>query len=84
MNDNDFKVIYVFNFLISIQSTLKRAQVEVSMTKLNKLYIYRQKNPWPINESPLSPLPIELKQNYYHQIKEKRLDIFVLTLEFPI
>ena len=36
MNNNDFKVICVFNFL-------KRAQVEVSMTKLNKLYIYRQK-----------------------------------------
>ena len=42
MNNNDFKVICVFNFLISIQLPLKRAQVEVSMTKLNKLYIYRQ------------------------------------------
>ena len=31
MNNNDFKVICVFNFLISIQLPLKRAQVEVSM-----------------------------------------------------
>ena len=43
MKNNDFKVICVFNFLISIQLPLKRAQVEVSMTKLNKLYRYRQK-----------------------------------------
>ena len=42
MKNNDFKVICVFNFLISIQLPLKRAQVKVSMTKLNKLYIYRQ------------------------------------------
>ena len=40
MNNNDFKVICVFIFLISIQLPLKRAQVEVSMIKLNKLCIY--------------------------------------------
>ena len=39
INNNDFKVICVFIFLISIQLPLKRAQVEVSMIKLNKLYI---------------------------------------------
>ena len=44
MNNNDVKVICVFNFLISIQLPLKRALVEVSMTKVNKLYIYRQKS----------------------------------------
>ena len=44
MKNNDFKVICVSIFLISIQLTLKRAQVEVSMTKLNKLYIFRQKS----------------------------------------
>ena len=44
MNNNDFKVICVFIFLISIQLPLKRVQVEVSMTKLNKLYIFRQKS----------------------------------------
>ena len=58
MKNNDFKVICVFNFLISIQLPLKRAQVEVSMTKLNKLYIYIGKSlifPRLINGSPLSP-----------------------------
>ena len=40
MNNNDFKVICVFNFLISIQLPLKRAHIEVSMLKLNKVYIY--------------------------------------------
>ena len=44
MTNNDFKDICVFNFLISIQLPLKRAQVEVSITKLNKLYIFRQKS----------------------------------------
>ena len=39
MKNKDFKVICVFNFVISIQLPLKRAQVDVSMTKLNKLYI---------------------------------------------
>ena len=29
-----------FNFLISIQLPLKRAHIEVSMLKLNKVYIY--------------------------------------------
>ena len=44
MNNNDFKVICVLNVLISIQLPLKRAQVEVSMTKLNKLYILAKKS----------------------------------------
>ena len=39
--NNDFKVIWVLNFLISIQLPLKRAQVEECMTKLNKLYILK-------------------------------------------
>ena len=56
INNNDFKVICVFNFLISIQLPLKRAQVEVSMIKLNKLCIYigkKLKFLRLINESPL-------------------------------
>ena len=44
MNNNDFKVIFVFNFLISIQLPLKIAQVEFSMTNLNIKYIYKQKS----------------------------------------
>ena len=58
MNNNDFKVICVFDFLISIKLPLKRAQIEESMIKLHKLYIYINKNlrvPRLINESPLSP-----------------------------
>ena len=39
MKNKDFKAIHVLIFLISIQLPLKRAQVEVSMTKLKKLYI---------------------------------------------
>ena len=64
--------LYVF-FLISIQLPLKRAQIEESMIKLHKLYIYINKNlrfPRLINESPLSPYPIELEQKSFHQIKE--------------
>ena len=39
LKNNDFKAIHVFNYLISIQSPLKQAQVDVSMIKSNKLYI---------------------------------------------
>ena len=44
MKNNDFKDICVLNVLISIELPLKRAQVEVSMTKLNNSKIYRQKS----------------------------------------
>ena len=40
MKNKDFKAILILNYLISIQFSLKRAQVEVSMIKLNKLCIY--------------------------------------------
>ena len=76
-----------FNFLISIQLPLKRAHIEVSMLKLNKVYIYigkKLKDPRLIYESPLSPQPIELEQSSFQQIKEKGFNINVLTLELLI
>ena len=73
MKNNDFKDIYVINYLISIQLPLKQAQVEDT----------KQRIPLQINHFAFSSKSIELEQNYFCQIniyKKKAYIVCILYL----